>query len=61
MNVTSLGPAYGPYYRGSAAYFGDEVFIANRRLTCETWARANVSAYSYRFNTVPTGSQYVAQ
>ncbi|CAD0042753.1 unnamed protein product [Aureobasidium pullulans] len=24
QNVTSLGPAYGPYYRASAAYFGDE-------------------------------------
>ncbi|THX94206.1 alpha/beta-hydrolase [Aureobasidium pullulans] len=60
QNVTSLGPAYGPYYRASAAYFGDEVFIANRRKTCETWAANNISAYSYRFNAIPTGSDYVA-
>lgn len=60
QNVTSLGPQYGPYYRASAAYFGDEVFIANRRKDCETWAANNVSAYSYRFNAIPTGSQFVA-
>ncbi|KAH0283863.1 alpha/beta-hydrolase [Aureobasidium namibiae CBS 147.97] len=60
QNVTSLGPAFGPYYRASAAYFGDEVFIANRRKTCEIWAANNVSAYSYRFNAIPTGSSYVA-
>ncbi|KAH0373221.1 alpha/beta-hydrolase, partial [Aureobasidium melanogenum] len=60
QNVSSLGPAFGPYYRASAAYFGDEVFIANRRKTCETWAANNVSAYSYRFNAIPTGSEFVA-
>ncbi|KAH0354641.1 alpha/beta-hydrolase, partial [Aureobasidium melanogenum] len=60
QNVSTLGPQYGPYYRASAAYFGDEVFIANRRKTCETWAAANVSAYSYRFNAIPTGSEFVA-
>ncbi|KAG9657003.1 alpha/beta-hydrolase, partial [Aureobasidium melanogenum] len=60
QNVTNLGPQFGPYYRASAAYFGDEVFIANRRKTCETWAANNVSAYSYRFNAIPTGSEFVA-
>ncbi|KAG9722806.1 alpha/beta-hydrolase, partial [Aureobasidium melanogenum] len=60
QNVTTLGPQFGPYYRASAAYFGDEVFIANRRKTCETWAANNVSAYSYRFNAIPTGSEFVA-
>jgi carboxylesterase type B len=60
QNVTSLGPIFGPEYRASAAYFGDEVFIANRRKTCEVWAANNVSAYSYRFNAIPTGSSYVA-
>ncbi|KAI4722066.1 alpha/beta-hydrolase [Aureobasidium sp. EXF-10727] len=60
QNVSSLGPRFGPSYRASAAYFGDEVFIANRRRTCETWAANNVSAYSYRFNAIPTGSTYVA-
>ncbi|GAB7348751.1 hypothetical protein MBLNU459_g7483t2 [Dothideomycetes sp. NU459] len=53
-NVT-LGEPYGAYYRHVAAYFGDKVFIANRRLTCQTWAAANVSAYCYRFNAIPAG------
>lgn len=53
-NVT-LGEPYGAYYRHSAAYFGDEVFIANRRLTCQTWAASNISAYCYRFNAIPAG------
>ena len=51
-----LGPPYGASYRRSAAYFGDEVFIAGRRLTCQTWAAANISAYCYRFNAVPATS-----
>ncbi|CZR69899.1 related to cholinesterase [Phialocephala subalpina] len=53
-NIT-LGEPYGMEYRHSAAYWGDEVFIAARRLTVETWAAANISAYSYRFNAIPTG------
>jgi carboxylesterase type B len=58
--VTSLGdlqvgPAYGAQWRRSASYFGDQIFIANRRLTCQTWAAANVSAYCYRFNAIPAG------
>ncbi|KAE8445564.1 hypothetical protein EG329_013328 [Mollisiaceae sp. DMI_Dod_QoI] len=53
-NVT-LGKPYGAEYRHSTAYWGDENFIAARRLTCETWAAANLSAYCYRFNAVPTG------
>lgn len=39
----------------SAAYYGDAVFIAARRLTCQTWAAANVAAYCYRFNAIPAG------
>ncbi|CAN9146880.1 unnamed protein product [Alternaria alternata] len=53
-NLT-LGPAFGAQFRRSASYFGDQVFIANRRLTCQTWAAANVSAYCYRFNAIPAG------
>lgn len=51
----TLGPPYGAQYPRSAAYFGDEVFIAARRLTCQTWAAANLSAYCYRFNAIPAG------
>ncbi|KAG9192082.1 hypothetical protein G6011_10816 [Alternaria panax] len=53
-NLT-LGPEYGLQFRRSASYVGDQVFIANRRLTCQTWAAANVSAYCYRFNAIPAG------
>ncbi|KAK5142074.1 hypothetical protein LTR04_002349, partial [Oleoguttula sp. CCFEE 6159] len=56
-----LGPPFGAQYRRSAAYFGDEVFIANRRLTCQTWANASVPAYCYRFNAIPTGITWPTQ
>ena len=49
------GPEFGAQWRRSASYFGDQVFIANRRLTCQTWAAVNVSAYCYRFNAIPAG------
>lgn len=49
------GPPFGAQFRRSASYFGDEVFIANRRLTCQTWAAAGLSAYCYRFNAIPAG------
>lgn len=49
------GPPEGAEFRRSAAYFGDQVFIANRRLTCQVWAAAGLKAYSYRFNAVPAG------
>jgi carboxylesterase type B len=49
------GPGFGAQWRRAASYFGDQVFIANRRLTCQTWAAANVSAYCYRFNAIPAG------
>jgi len=37
---------------------GDSVFIANRRLTCQTWAAAGVPAYCYRFNARAAGSSW---
>ena len=49
------GPPFGAQFRRSASYYGDEVFIANRRLTCQTWAAAGLSAYCYRFNAIPAG------
>lgn len=45
----------GAQYRRTAAYAGDEIFIANRRLTCQTWAGAGIPAYCYRFNAIPAG------
>jgi carboxylesterase type B len=49
------GPPFGAQFRRSASYFGDQVFIALRRLTCQTWAAAGVPAYCYRFNAIPAG------
>jgi carboxylesterase type B len=49
------GAPYGAQFRRSASYFGDSVFIAPRRKTCETWAANNLSAYCYRFNAIPAG------
>jgi len=45
----------GPDYRYAAAYAGDAVFIANRRLQCQTWAAAGVPAYCFRFAAQPNG------
>jgi hypothetical protein len=53
-----LGPPFGAMYRRSAAYIGDMAFIAGRRLTCSTWAAANVPAYCYRFNAIPATSSW---
>jgi carboxylesterase type B len=49
------GPPYGAQFRRSSSYYGDATFIANRRLTCQTWALAGVPAYCYRFNVVVAG------
>jgi carboxylesterase type B len=49
------GPPFGAQFRRSASYFGDAVFIALRRLTCQTWAAAGIPAYCYRFNAIPAG------
>ena len=46
----------GTQLRRTASYYGDAVFIANRRLTCETWAAASVPAYCYRFNALTSNS-----
>ncbi|KIY48513.1 alpha/beta-hydrolase [Fistulina hepatica ATCC 64428] len=56
-NVTFPEP-YGAFFRRSAAYWGDQVFIAGRRWTCETWSKANLTAYCYRFNTIPAGAPW---
>ncbi|RAL07350.1 uncharacterized protein BO97DRAFT_429389 [Aspergillus homomorphus CBS 101889] len=47
------GPPYDPGFRQTAAYYGDQVFIASCRRTCEVWASQNLSAYC--FNTKPAG------
>ncbi|KAL9620145.1 MAG: hypothetical protein Q9160_005260 [Pyrenula sp. 1 TL-2023] len=53
LGCQRLNSTYGYEYRRTSAYAGDAVFLANRRLTCQTWANACVPAYCYRFNTIP--------
>ncbi|PYH77459.1 alpha/beta-hydrolase [Aspergillus uvarum CBS 121591] len=53
-NITFPQP-YGAGFRQTAAYYGDQVFIASRRRTCEVWAARGIPAYCYRFNTKPAG------
>ncbi|PPJ55529.1 hypothetical protein CBER1_05378 [Cercospora berteroae] len=53
-------PENGAQYRRANAYAGDVAFHANRRGAMEAWATNNVSAYSYRFNTLPTGVPWYA-
>ncbi|KAH8880768.1 alpha/beta-hydrolase [Thozetella sp. PMI_491] len=47
---------YGLQYRRAATYAGDQTFIANRRLVCETYAKAGLETYCFRFNAVPAGT-----
>lgn len=56
--VLSVPASFGLQYRRTAEYVGDAMFIASRRLTCETWAGAGVKAYCYRFNAIPAGIPY---
>lgn len=53
LGCRRLNGTYGYEYRRTSAYAGDAAFIANRRLTCQTWSAASVPAYCYRFNTIP--------
>ena len=50
--------ALGSQFRRTASYYGDAVFIANRQLTCQTWAAAGVPAYCYRFNALTANSPW---
>lgn len=55
QSACHLPKPYGATFRRAAAYIGDLYFIANRRLTCQTWAAANLTTYCYRFNAIPAG------
>lgn len=44
-------PQYGIQWRRDAAITGDLVMIAQRRMMCEEYTKANVPVYSYRFDT----------
>lgn len=56
MGCERPGPPLGSQYRRAAAFVGDYLFIANRRLMCRTWAKAGLPAYCYRHNALKPGT-----
>jgi carboxylesterase type B len=58
---TSLGSVlpssqeYSSLYGRVTLFVGDYTFVAARRLSTEMWARYGIPAYSFRFDTVPSG------
>ena len=51
--------SYGYMWKRAAAYGGDLVMHATRRMTTEMWAQYNQTAYSYHFNVQPNGPTYL--
>ncbi|KAF5615205.1 alpha beta-hydrolase [Fusarium sp. NRRL 25303] len=52
-------PMSAPYekqFLRAARYTGDAMFVAGRRHSCEIWTRHGLPCYSYRFNTIPGGT-----
>ncbi|KAF4963180.1 hypothetical protein FSARC_8758 [Fusarium sarcochroum] len=47
------GYPYGAQWRRIAAYLGDSVIIAHKRLTSQIWTAAGLEVYSYRFDIIP--------
>ncbi|KAG9253017.1 Alpha/Beta hydrolase protein [Emericellopsis atlantica] len=52
-------PSVGALYRPVAAYYGDSVMIAPRRLATRTWAQNHLPVWSYRFNAIPAWATYL--
>ncbi|TAQ86582.1 hypothetical protein B7494_g5091 [Chlorociboria aeruginascens] len=48
-------PGYGAQFKRSAAYGGDFVMHAQRRLQSQMWAKYNQTAFTYHFNVVVNG------
>ncbi|KAI9738785.1 MAG: hypothetical protein M1834_008292 [Cirrosporium novae-zelandiae] len=46
---------WGYMYKRVAAFAGDATMVGLRRFTCQIWAKNSVSAYCYRFYTIPYG------
>lgn len=51
----SLESGYGLQWKREASYIGDLKMHAARRLASQSWARFNVTAYSYHFNVLTNG------
>jgi carboxylesterase type B len=51
---------YGLQYKRVCAYAGDSFFHGFRRYAAQTWAKNNVTSYSYNFNVLVNGlTQYI--
>jgi len=46
---------FGTQFKRAAAYGGDSVMHAPRRLTNQYWAKYNATSYSYVFHVIPNG------
>ncbi|RII16374.1 hypothetical protein CUC08_Gglean002812 [Alternaria sp. MG1] len=53
--LPSPRPNYGNLYGRAALFRGDQLFIAPRRFSTKMWAKFGIPAFSYRFDTVPSG------
>lgn len=56
-DLLPLAYPYGLQYRRTTIYYTDQTFNVNRRLTCQTWTGYSLSAYCYRFNTIPAWAE----
>ncbi|KAK6543518.1 hypothetical protein TWF694_000264 [Orbilia ellipsospora] len=53
--IERFPPPYGLQYKRLAAIAGDYYLIAGRRFTSRVWAQRGLTAYSWRFDTIPNG------
>ncbi|EXK27416.1 hypothetical protein FOMG_16222 [Fusarium oxysporum f. sp. melonis 26406] len=53
--LVSPGPSYGALYGPISLYLGDVLFSSGRRYSLQAWHEHDVPAYSYRFDSVPSG------
>ncbi|KAF3923558.1 Cholinesterase [Dactylellina cionopaga] len=54
-SIERFPPPFGYEYKRVASLAGDYLLIAGRRLTARAWVERGVTAYSWRFNTIPNG------
>jgi carboxylesterase type B len=55
IGSASASPLYGLQFKRAAAYGGDLVMQAPRRLTSQSWAKYNTTAYTYVFDIIVNG------
>ncbi|KAM0494915.1 hypothetical protein ACHAP8_008293 [Fusarium lateritium] len=50
------GYLYGTQGRRIAAYLGDSIIIAHKRLTSQIWTASDLNVHSYRFDIIPAST-----